>query len=100
MTSVTLQGRVDSNFNQYVTKFRVLYSKDEINFEHLETFPGLTNNKETKKYWFSVPIFCKSIRIQVLEYYDHPSLRFEFGYLPDYIIKGKLIESKNNETPK
>ena len=30
MTSITLQGRTDA-FNQYVTKFRVLYSKDVIN---------------------------------------------------------------------
>ena len=98
MTSITLQGRTDCN--QYVTKFRVLYSKDGINFEHLETFNGLTSNTETKKYWFSIPILCKSIKIQVLKYHEHPSLRFDFGYIPDYLIKGKLKEIININTPK
>ena len=96
MTSVTLQGRKDGN--QYVTKFRVLYSKDGVNFEHLEQFPGLSNVSETKKYYFSFPILCRSIRLQVLEYYEHPSLRFEFGYIPDYYFWAKLNESLK-ETP-
>ena len=39
MTSVTLQGRKDigSGF-QYVTKFRILYSKDGSYFEYLAQF--------------------------------------------------------------
>ena len=102
MTSVTLQGRKDTNNGfQYVTKFRVLYSKDGTNFEHLETFQGLTNVNETVKRWFTIPVFCKAIRIQVLEYNIHPSLRFDFGYIPDYLIPIKLKEfNSNNETQK
>ena len=106
MTSVTLQGRKDcETYNQYVTKFRVLYSKDGKNFEHLEEFKGLTCVTQTQKYWFTIPVFCKAIKIQVLEYNDHPSLRFEFGYIPNYLVNSKFVnlhpnEIKNNETPK
>ena len=102
MTSVTLQGRKDTSSSlQYVTKFRVLYSKDGTYFEHLETFQGLNNVNETIKRWFTIPVFCRAIRIQVLEYNVHPSLRFEFGYIPHYLIQTKLKELiGNNETPK
>ena len=99
MTSVTLQGRKDTSSGlQYVTKFRVLYSKDGVNFEHLEDFKGLSNVNETIKRWFTIPIPCKAIRLQVLEYSVHPSLRFEFGYIPDYLVKTLLNEFKSNKT--
>ena len=50
MTSVTIQGRKDTGHGeQYVTKFRVLYSRDGKNFEHLEQFDGLTSINETVK---------------------------------------------------
>ena len=95
MTSVTIQGRKDTGSGeQYVTKFRVLYSRDGKNFEHLEQFDGLTSINETVKRWFNFPILCKSIRIEILEYHIYPSIRFEFGYIPDYIIKAKLNEAK------
>ena len=94
MTSVTIQGRKDGSDPQFVTKFRILYSIDGNNFEHLEQFDGLTTNNETVKRWFRFPILCKSIKIQILEYKNHPFIRFEFGYIPDYIIKAKLYEAK------
>ena len=102
MTSVTLQGRKDGI--EYVTKFRVLYSKDGKDFEHLEEFKGLTNVAQTKKYWFTIPVFCKAIKLQVLQYSGHPSLRFEFGYLPNYLVNKRIVylntnEIKNSETP-
>ena len=101
MTSVTLQGRKDTSYGlQYVTKFRVLYSKDGVDFEHLEDFKGLSNVNETIKRWFTIPIPCKAIRLQVLEYSVHPSLRFEFGYIPDYLVKTLLNEFKSNKTIK
>ena len=96
MTSVTLQGRKDAN--QYVTKFRVLYSKDGKIFEHLEEFMGLTNVTQTQKYWFNIPVFCKAIKLQVLEYSGHPSLRFEFGYIPNYLVNKKIVYLNSNET--
>ena len=95
MTSVTLQGRKDYG-NQYVTKFRILYSKDGQNFEHLEEFKGLNDVDQTVKYWFSIPIKCIAIRLQVLEYNVYPSLRFEFGYVPDYIMEAKIKEKNMN----
>ena len=100
MTSVTLQGRKDKGSGQYVTKVRVLYSKDGKNFEHLEEFEGLSDVDQTIKRWFTYPIKCIAIRLQALEYNVHPSLRFEFGYVPDYIMEAKIKEIKNkNETP-
>ena len=101
MTSVTLQGRKDTGSGfQYVTKFRILYSKDGSNFEHLEQFNGLSNVNETIKRWFTIPIPCKAIRLQVLEYNTYPSLRFELGYIPDYLVKFIFDDFKANETPK
>ena len=98
ITSVTLQGRKDCD--QYVTKFRILYSKDESNFEHLEKFGGLSNVNETIKRWFTIPIFCKAIRLQVLEFKNHPSLRFELGYFPDYFAQIIIDNFKTNGTQK
>ena len=51
---------------------------------------------QTVKYWFSIPIKCIAIRLQVLEYSVHPSLRFEFGYVPDYIMEAKIKEKNMN----
>ena len=100
MTSVTLQGRKDTSSGfQYVTKFRILYSKDGSHFEHLEQFPGLSNVNETIKRWFTIPILCKAIRLQVLEYNIYPSLRFELGYIPDYLARIMIDNFKTNETP-
>ena len=101
ITSITLQGRKDKKFgNQYLTKFRVLYSKDGINFEHLEEFEGLSDVDQTIKRWLSYPIKCIAIRLQALEYNVYPSLRFEVGYVPDYIMEDKIKEIKNkNENP-
>ena len=97
MTSVTLQGRKDKiSGNQYVTQFRILYSKDGQIFEHLEEFNGLNDVDQTVKYWFSIPIKCIAIRLQVLEYNVYPSLRFEFGYVPDYIMEAKIKEKNMN----
>ena len=93
MTSVTLQARNDKTYgNQFVTKFRILYSKDGENFEHLEEFKGLSELDQTIKRWFTIPIKCIAIRLEVLEYNIYPSLRFEFGYIPDYLIEAKIKE--------
>ena len=47
---------------------------------------------QTVKYWFSIPIKCIAIRLQVLDYNVYPSLRFEFGYVPDYMMETKIKE--------
>ena len=97
ITSVTLQGRKDKAYgNQFVTKFRILYSKDGKNFQHLEEFEGLSDVDQTIKRWFTIPIKCIAIRLQVLEYNCYPSLRFELGYAPDYLIETKVKEKHNN----
>jgi len=97
ITSVTLQGRKDKTYgNQFVTKFRILYSKDGKNFQHLEEFEGLSDVDQTIKRWFTIPIKCIAIRLQVLQYYGWPSLRFELGYAPDYLIDTKIKEKLGN----
>ena len=48
----------------------------------------------------SIPILCKAIRLQVLDYNVHPSLRFELGYIPDYLAQILIDNVKTNETPK
>ena len=92
ITGVSIQGRGDCN--QYVTKFRVLYSNDGINFLNVSEFIGNSNNTSIVKRLFPFPIYATSIRIQVLEYYDIPALRFDLHYIPNEIpdtIKNKIL---------
>ena len=97
ITGVSIQGRGDSN--QYVTKFRVLYSNDGINFLNISEFRGNNNNTTVEKRQFPIPIYAKFIRIQILEFHEHPSLRFDLHYIPDNIpeiIKNKILSKLVN----
>ena len=92
ITGVSIQGRGDCD--QYVTKFRVLYSSDGINYLNISEFEGNSNNTKVVKRQFSIPIYAKYIRIQILEYHNHPSLRFDLHYIPNNIpdlIKNKIL---------
>ncbi len=78
--AVSIQGRGDSN--QYVTKFRILYSLDKINFIHFDEFAGNSDNTTVVKRYFKKPIFVKGLRLQVLEFYGDPALRFDLHHIP------------------
>ena len=92
ITGVSIQGRADSN--QYITKFRVLYSNDGTNFSHISEFTGNSDNTTVVKRLFPFPIYANIIRIQVLEYVVYPSLRFDLHYIPNEIpefLKNKIL---------
>ena len=92
ITGVSIQGSGDCN--QYVTKFRVLYSNDGINYLNFSEFEGNSDNTTVVKRQFSIPVYAKYIRIQILEYQEHPSLRFDLHYIPNNIpelIKNKIL---------
>ena len=92
INGISIQGRGDCN--QYVTKFRVLYSLDGNNFVNLSEFKGNTDNVNIVKRRFPIPVYATAIRVQILECYDYPALRFDLHYIPSnipQIIKDQII---------
>ena len=92
ISGISIQGRGDCN--QYVTKFRVLFSKDGIDFINLSEFEGNTDNTTIVKRRFPIPVYAMAIRIQILEYHDYPALRFDLHYIPStipQILKEKIL---------
>lgn len=80
LSAVSTQGR--EGCNQYVKKFRVLVSQDGVNFVNTWEFAGNTNNTGIVKNRFPVPVQARVARIQILDYQEHPSLRFDFHHIP------------------
>ena len=98
INAVSLQGRADSN--QYVTKFRIRYSlTDENNLRNLDVFEGNKDNTSVVKRTFKEPILARVIRLYVLEYVNHPSLRWELHYIMDKKFKGINSNITNNCAP-
>ncbi len=79
--AVSIQGRNDAN--QYVTKFRILWSRDnnESHLLHFYEFEGNNNNYSVVKRIFPQVIPARLIRLQVLSYHEYPSLRWELHYV-------------------
>ena len=70
--------------NQFVTKFRINWSNsDEKSLRHLDEFEGNSNNTNVAKRYFREPIRARIIRLYVLGFYGHPSLRWELHYIMD-----------------
>ena len=93
INAVSLQGRGDCN--QYVTKFRIKYSRtDENNLRNLDVFDGNKDNTTVVKKYFKEPVLAKIIRLYVMEYVNHPSLRWELHYVMD-----KKYGGNNNCAP-
>ena len=90
INAVSLQGRGDCE--QWVTQFRIRYSlTNENELRNLDVFEGNKDNKFIVKRYFREPIKARIIRLYVLEYKDHPSLRWELHYIMD-----KKYEKTNN----
>lgn len=73
-----------------VRKFKLYYeNEDEKWVEYDKTFPGLSraNGNFIKRNYLQKPIFCKKIRISILEFSGTPELRVRFF--------GNTIEEKN-----
>ena len=95
INAVSLQGRGDCE--QWVKKFRIRYSlTDEHNLRNLDVFEGNSDNKTVVKRYFKEPIRARIIRLYVLEYHSHPSLRWELHYVMDKKYGGIAF---NNPAP-
>ena len=82
INAVSLQGRGDCN--QYVTKFRIKYSlTDENGLRNLDVFEGNKDNTNVVKRVFKEPVLARIIRLYVMGYKEHPSLRWELHYVMD-----------------
>ena len=93
INAVSLQGRADGN--QYVTKFRIKYSRtDENHLRNLDVFEGNKDNTSVVKVYFKEPVLAKIIRLYVMEYHEYPSLRWELHYVMD-----KKYGGNNNSAP-
>ena len=90
INAVSLQGREDCE--QWVTQFRIRYSlTNENELRNLDVFEGNKDNKSVVKRYFREPIKARIIRLYVLGYKSHPSLRWELHYIID-----KKYEKINN----
>ena len=93
INAVSLQGRGDGE--QYVTKFRIRYSlTDENGLRNLDVFEGNKDNTSVVKRVFKEPVLARIIRLYVMEYKGHPSLRWELHYVMD-----KKYGGNNNCAP-
>ena len=82
INAISIQGRGD--YDKYVTKFRIKWSNsDEKNLRHLDEFEGNSNNLTVVKRYFKEPIRAKIIRLYVLGYFGHISLRWKLHYIMD-----------------
>ena len=94
INAVSLQGRAD--YGQWVTKFRIRYSlTNENDLRNLDEFEGNKDNTSVVKRYFREPIKARIIRLYVLGYKSHPSLRWELHY----IIDKKCEKNNNNSAP-
>ena len=90
INAVSLQGRGDCE--QWVTQFRIRYSLTNANeLRNLDVFEGNKDNKFIVKRYFREPIKARIIRLYVLGYNTHPSLRWDLHYIMD-----KKYEKINN----
>ena len=101
INAVSLQGRGDGA--QWVTQFRIRYSlTDENNLRNLDVFEGNIDNTSVVKRYFKEPILARIIRLYVLGYNGHPSLRWELHYIMDKKFEGNNLSSpsvKDGQTP-
>ena len=93
INAVSLQGRGDCA--QWVTQFRIRYSlTDDNNLRNLGVFEGNKDNTSVVKRYFKEPIRARIIRLYVLGYNSHPSLRWDLHYIMD-----KKFPGNNNCAP-
>ena len=60
-----------------------MISDDGINFIHFCEFEGNNDDSTVVKRIFPKVVNVLGVRLQILEYNSHPSLRFELHYIPD-----------------
>ena len=95
INAVSLQGRGDAA--QWVTRFRIRYSlTNENDLRNLDEFEGNKDNTSVVKRYFREPIKARIIRLYVLGYNSHPSLRWELHYIID---KKSEKNNNNNSAP-
>ena len=79
INAISIQGRKGND--QYVTKFRVLWSEDGQEYINLCELKGNIDDNTVVKRYLPEPVFCKGIRIQPLECQNYRCMRFDLHYL-------------------
>ncbi|XP_052769424.1 lactadherin-like [Mya arenaria] len=96
--AVVTRARDNSDgYNQYVTSYRVLYSKNCMIYKTVENedgsdviFVGNTDTTNIVTNRFSTPLEAKCIRINPLSWYGHVSLRFDLVGCPGTCVSQLL----------
>ena len=89
INAVSIQGRGDGC--QWVTQFRIRYSlSGENNLRNLGVFEGNKDNTTVVKRYFKEPVLARIIRLYILSYNVHPSLRWELHYVMDKKYPGNI----------
>ncbi|KAL9968117.1 hypothetical protein ACROYT_G026449 [Oculina patagonica] len=88
VTGIVTQGR--NAYNQWVTKYKVEYSEDGVNFDYYIE-PGQNSPKEfdanqdsdtTVYHQFNPPIFARFIKLRPTAWHNHISMRMELYGCP------------------
>ncbi|XP_044183388.1 uncharacterized protein LOC114971011 isoform X2 [Acropora millepora] len=85
VTSVATQGRNSRNNNQWVTKYKLQYSNNDVNFEYYQdegqtttkVFTGNFNRDSIVRHNLNPPIRARYIRFQPMAWRGHISMRVE-----------------------
>ncbi|XP_015761858.1 PREDICTED: EGF-like repeat and discoidin I-like domain-containing protein 3 [Acropora digitifera] len=85
VTSVATQGRNSRNNNQWVTKYKLQYSNNDVNFEYYQdegqtttkVFTGNADGDSIVRHNLNPPIRARYIRFQPIAWNRHISMRVE-----------------------
>lgn len=82
VTSILIQGRGDGQ--QWVTSYLVSHSMDAYHWKYCsdvygkrKVFKGNTNSHSIKRSYLQYPVTTRFLRIHVMEWHHHPSMRIE-----------------------
>ncbi|XP_074628770.1 EGF-like repeat and discoidin I-like domain-containing protein 3 isoform X1 [Acropora palmata] len=85
VTSVATQGRNSGIYNQWITKYKLQYSNNDVNFEYYQdegqnttkVFTGNFDGDSIVRHNLNPPIRARYIRFQPIAWSDHISMRVE-----------------------
>ncbi|XP_067018185.1 lactadherin-like isoform X2 [Acropora muricata] len=84
LTSVATQGRNSGIYNQWITKYKLQYSNNDVNFEYYEdegqntkVFTGNADGDSIVRHNLNPPIRARYIRFQPIAWSRHISMRVE-----------------------
>ncbi|EGG23362.1 discoidin I [Cavenderia fasciculata] len=92
-TGIQIQGRADTDCNQFVTSYTLEYSVDGIKFvpfNNGQVFTANTDRNTIVSNIFATPVVARTLILKPKTWNEHISLRWEVFYQP---IKQSLVNS-------